>query len=287
MKVSRTVACSGVLNVEIRSIASHVFEGLRDLEELLNAGVWDRVRESAFRWLLYSISQGILDALAALIAELGFRKPGSYAELAKPLVERRIVGESFASDIARVARLRNRLVHVYRKPSLDELLAEAQWLREKAREIISRILSIAESSGIDPEPAGVNRFVEVLKAIGSSDERITAFILFGSRARGDYRDDSDWDIAVVPTKPLDVEDLDEIARRISEGLGIPLDRIDLVDLTKAPNELVYKVLRDGKPVFVRDWSLYRRFVLWEYIRVLDEEEGFTEIYYRRLRSKLK
>jgi hypothetical protein len=61
--------------MEIRSLVSHVFEGLRDLEELLNAGVWDRVRESAFRWLLYSISQGVLDALAALIAELGFRKP--------------------------------------------------------------------------------------------------------------------------------------------------------------------------------------------------------------------
>jgi predicted nucleotidyltransferase/uncharacterized protein YutE (UPF0331/DUF86 family) len=273
--------------MEIRSLVSHVFEGLRDLEELLNAGVWDRVRESAFRWLLYSISQGILDALAALIAELGFRKPGSYAELAKPLVERRIVDESFASDIARVARLRNRLAHVYRKLSLDELLAEAQWLREKAREIISRILSIAESSGIDPEPADVNRLVEVLKAIGSSDERITAFILFGSRARGDYRDDSDWDIAIVPSRPLNMEDLEEMARRIGEALDIPLDRIDLVDLSKAPNELIYKVLRDGKPLFVRDWSLYRRFVLWEYNRVLDEEEGFAETYYRRLRSKLK
>jgi hypothetical protein len=84
-----------------------------------------------------------------------------------------------------------------------------------------------------------------------------------------------------------MEDLEGMARRIGEALDIPLDRIDLVDLSKAPNELMYKVLRDGKPLFVRDWSLYGRFVLWEYIRVLDEEEGFTETYYRRLRSKLK
>jgi predicted nucleotidyltransferase len=169
----------------------------------------------------------------------------------------------------------------------DEDPATAEWLREKAREIISRILSIAESSGIDPEPAGVNRLVEVLKAIGSSDERVTAFILFGSRARGDYRDDSDWDIAIVPSKPLNMEDLEEMARRIGEGLGVPLDKIDVVDLFKAPNELIYKVLRDGKPLFVRDWSLYRRFVLWKYIRVLDEEEGFTQTYFKRLRNKLK
>jgi predicted nucleotidyltransferase len=169
----------------------------------------------------------------------------------------------------------------------DEDPATAEWLREKAREIISRVLSIAESSGIDPEPAGVNRLVEVLKAIGSSDERVTAFILFGSRARGDYRDDSDWDIAIVPSKPLNMEDLEEMARRIGEGLGVPLDKIDVVDLFKAPNELIYKVLRDGKPLFVRDWSLYRRFVLWKYIRVLDEEEGFTQTYFKRLRNKLK
>jgi hypothetical protein len=45
-------------------------------------------------------------------------------------------------------------------------------------------------------------------------------------------------------------------------------------------------LRDGKPLFVRDWNVYRRFVLWEYIRVLDEEEGFTQTYFKRLRSKL-
>lgn len=37
---------------------------------------------------------------------------------------------------------------------------------------------------------------------------------------------------------------------------------------------------------VWDWNVYRRFVLWEYIRVLDEEEGFTQTYFKRLRSKL-
>jgi hypothetical protein len=84
-----------------------------------------------------------------------------------------------------------------------------------------------------------------------------------------------------------MEDLEEMARRIGEGLGVPLDKIDVVDLFKAPNELIYKVLRDGKPLFVRDWSLYRRFVLWKYIRVLDEEEGFTQTYFKRLRNKLK
>jgi hypothetical protein len=45
------VILRGMLDMEIRSIASHVLEGLRDLEELLSTGVWDWVRESAFRWV--------------------------------------------------------------------------------------------------------------------------------------------------------------------------------------------------------------------------------------------
>jgi hypothetical protein len=33
--------------------------------------------------------------------------------------------------------------------------------------------------------------------------------------------------------------------------------------------------------------MYRRIVLWEYIRVLDEEDGFMQTYFKRLSNKLK
>jgi hypothetical protein len=37
---------------------------------------------------------------------------------------------------------------------------------------------------------------------------------------------------------------------------------------------------------MRDYESYRRWVVHEYIRVLDEEEGFLETYYRRIKRKI-
>jgi predicted nucleotidyltransferase len=69
---------------------------------------------------------------------------------------------------------------------------------------------------------------------------------FGSRARGDYVEDSDWDIAILASQSLKEEELEDIVNEIAKNFGIPVDRVDLVDLSQAPNELIYKVLRDGK-----------------------------------------
>jgi len=129
---------------------SYVYEELNNLEEFLAMDVLDRVKENALRWLLYSISQSVLDVLASLIAELGLRKPGSYAELAKPLFKKGFVEELFVNNIARIARFRNRLAYAYRRLSLEELLEEAMWFRVEIRKILAKIMSIAESSGVDP-----------------------------------------------------------------------------------------------------------------------------------------
>ncbi|NJE10423.1 nucleotidyltransferase domain-containing protein [Thermococcus sp. MAR1] len=48
-------------------------------------------------------------------------------------------------------------------------------------------------------------------------------ILFGSRARGDFREDSDWDILVVIKEPLDRKKYRELWRGIYESLDVPAD----------------------------------------------------------------
>jgi predicted nucleotidyltransferase len=148
-------------------------------------------------------------------------------------------------------------------------------------------MSIAESSGVDPKMIIDEKLRKVLQSIGSRYEKIVAFILFGSRARGDYVEDSDWDIAILASQSLKEEELEDIVNEIAKNFGIPVDRVDLVDISQAPNELIYKVLRDGKTLYVKDWNMYRRIVLWEYIRVLDEEDGFMQTYFKRLSNKLK
>jgi uncharacterized protein YutE (UPF0331/DUF86 family) len=76
------------LCVEIRSLVSQAWESLNKVEELVGSGVSSDVEEVALRWYLYSLHQNILDALASLLSKAGFRKPGSYAELAKRWLKR-------------------------------------------------------------------------------------------------------------------------------------------------------------------------------------------------------
>lgn len=70
--------------------------------------------------------------------------------------------------------------------------------------------------------------------------------LFGSRARGSARPDSDVDVAVLLAESAD-------ARRRGMELRAALgDSVDLVILNEAPVALAYRVLRDGVVLVCRD-----------------------------------
>ena len=272
--------------MEIRSIISYIYEETNNLEKLMREEIDDIIRENAIKWLSYSISQSILDLFSALVAELGLRKPPTYAEIAKPLLERGLIDNLLYNDIARIARFRNRIAHTYRKISLKELLEETRWLMRKTPEILNKIIYIIESENIDPAESVIEYLRRILRNMGDENDFIIAFILFGSRARGDHREDSDLDIAVLSKRSLDEDEIFKLSKEISDKLNLPIDKIDLVDLSRASNELIYKILRDGIPLYVRDYESYRRWVVHEYIRVLDEEEGFLETYYRRIKRKI-
>jgi hypothetical protein len=73
----------------------------------------------------------------------------------------------------------------------------------------------------------------------------------------------------------------------AENINAKPDNIDLIDLIKAPNELIYKVLRYEIPLYVKNQEIYRRITLRVYIRILDVEEGLKETYYKALKRKTK
>ena len=62
--------------------------------------------------------------------------------------------------------------------------------------------------------------LEVAKEYGVEVDKI---ILFGSRARGDYRKDSDWDILIVTKEKLD----EKLKWRVWEEIMFRLRRVDV------------------------------------------------------------
>jgi predicted nucleotidyltransferase len=268
--------------VELRSLVSQAWESLKSVEELLKSGVASGFHEAALRWYLYSLHQNILDALASLLAEAGLRKPASYSELAAPLLERGYAPGWFAEEVAKVARTRNLLAHAYRRIPREELADVARKALAAAPRLLEELSRMAESLGVDP-PLGSERVTGVLKRHPS----VLAALLFGSRARGSPAEGSDFDIAILAEQPLTLEELEGIAAELAAALGVPADKVDVVDLQAAPNELLYKVIRDGELLYASDEERFREWLRRSYVRVLDEEECFKETYYARLLRRIR
>jgi predicted nucleotidyltransferase len=90
-------------------------------------------------------------------------------------------------------------------------------------------------------------------------------ILFGSRARGDHDEASDWDIAVL----YDEEQREEYEKGgwdwlrgwsvLQDELELPDDRLDVVDLGKSSNILAHAIARDGKLIYEREPGEFEQF----------------------------
>jgi len=97
------------------------------------------------------------------------------------------------------------------------------------------------------------------RALSDAPEGLVCAYLFGSRARGEPRPDSDIDLAVLlerdPPPTLAGLHLD-LADRLRAAVGRP---VDLVVLNRAPVDLIHRVLRDGVLVLERDRSARIRF----------------------------
>lgn len=91
---------------------------------------------------------------------------------------------------------------------------------------------------------------------------VSAVWLFGSRARGAARPDSDVDVGVLwSTEPSDREGTSyppevHVAGDLEAILGLPAQ---VVAMDRAPADLVHRVLRDGELVYEGDRSHRIRF----------------------------
>lgn len=107
--------------------------------------------------------------------------------------------------------------------------------------------------------------VELLLAAIMRDAHIEAVYLFGSRAGGEERVDSDVDLAIYTTDDFRWNDLFALRGTLT-GL-LHTERLDLVWLNQAKAGVAFSVIRDGRLLHYADadrLNEFERRVIWRY-----------------------
>lgn len=262
--------------MEIKGV---LIEALNGVERVKNIPPKGWLELSALRWELYAIFQNILDSLAMIAADLGLRKPSSYADLASVLRDFGLLDENFSLIARKIALTRNLLAHAYRKFSPEDLNSIVKDMLPDTEKLVSKLLEILESRNIDPQ----------ISATGLSDvfkkHNVAFAYVFGSRARGTVREDSDYDIAAFfRCDEVSIHDEVSLALDIAEALGTPSDRIDVVALNKADSILVARIFKEGKILYSDDEELRRKWERETYLKMLREND-LTYTYLNRVFKK--
>ncbi len=103
-------------------------------------------------------------------------------------------------------------------------------------------------------------------------------ILHGSRATGNTHANSDWDVAVLGNRKLDIKDKLALMDRFGEQLGIPAEKIDIADLNSDSPLLRYRVAMEGK-ILEGNMLDFRKFQIRAWKDYLNNQKMFD------LRSK--
>ena len=133
-------------------------------------------------------------------------------------------------------------------------------------------------------------FSDALSERCASLPEVRLAYLFGSRARGQNRPASDFDIAVLVDDALamDPGGINRTIRRLAGRLGgdIPSSLLDIVVLNSAPALLRHRVLRDGLLLHARDATERVRFAVQTIRDYQDIEPRLAEHTRRRI-ARLK
>ena len=111
-------------------------------------------------------------------------------------------------------------------------------------------------------------------------------ILFGSRARGQARADSDSDLGILSRGGLiPSDDMSKLYARLREITGLP--EIDLIDLRRAPPLLKYNAAHDAMVLYESEPGRFNLFHVWAWKLYLDDRLDLRQLDAEYIRRSLQ
>lgn len=270
--------------MEVFAILAEAVNCMRRARGLTPPG--SRVEISALRWELYASLQNILDALAIVVSDLGLRKPSSYADLGVVLSEEGLLSRGDAESVRLIAVTRNTLAHAYHKLTVEDFVQIVKHVLPRAEHIVEVLKEVANRKGLDPKERKVlNVDLDKIGEVFRRHNVVLAY-LFGSRAKGLERVGSDYDIAVLFSKPrVTVVDEIELTLDIAKTLNVPPDKVDVIALNNADILLKARILREGIPIYMLNNELRMRWERGTYLQILNSTDLYAIYIKRTLKTK--
>lgn len=124
--------------------------------------------------------------------------------------------------------------------------------------------------------------ISLKRALERVPQVVVAY-LFGSRATGRARPNSDLDLAVQFAPGLDATGRERAVRDVLRELGLELgelgERGDVVDIARVGNAVAFRAVRDGRCVLCRDRAARVRLEA-TIARRYDDEAPYRELFRR-------
>ncbi len=115
---------------------------------------------------------------------------------------------------------------------------------------------------------------------------IRGVYLYGSRAIGLERPDSDYDLAVLSAYPYKLKPMERFELSVEMGDSIQAT-VDLVDMRVVPLDLRFEIVAQGKRIYCSDayyCDRYEMAVISMYQRFEQERKELVEAYKKRILS---
>jgi predicted nucleotidyltransferase len=114
--------------------------------------------------------------------------------------------------------------------------------------------------------------------------KLKLVLLFGSRATGKIHKESDFDVAYLPEKNLSYDDEIDINFQFTNIFGH--DRVDTVDMRKAPALLLYAIFRECLILFKKDDLIFPTYRAYAYKKYIEAQPIYEEKFIK-LKDRIK